>query len=178
MNDRYVGGAPQFDDHWGDKKPDHKRRRPSQPQKGSGGKAAGCIAAVIVVVLGLYLVFGVVCPRIERSWDEASERVDERRNRRAAYIDSLVIEDGAQWTIKRDWSYVRGRVRNIGTRTIRYFEVRAYFYGSDRATVIDQDYTNSAQDLRPGTAISFEIMHRYTPDMKYYRVFVDEVRVD
>jgi len=20
MNDRYVGGAPQFDDHWGDKK--------------------------------------------------------------------------------------------------------------------------------------------------------------
>lgn len=175
-DDRYVGGAPQFDDRLQEKKPDRGHHRERSPKK--DGKTAGCVTVVIVVALGLYLVFGVVCPRIERSWDEASEDVAERRARRDAYVDSLVIEDGAEWTIDGDWSHVRGRVRNIGTRTVSYFEVKAYFYGSDRTTVVDQDYTNSAQDMRPGTAKSFDIMHGYTQDMKYYRVFVEKVRVD
>lgn len=85
----------------------------------------------------------------------------------------LQIQEGWKWTIDGNYSYVRGRVENVGADPINYFEVTAEYLDQD-GNVLDSDYTNSGQTLNPGDMKEFEIMHRHSNEYKKVRIYVNE----
>jgi hypothetical protein len=91
------------------------------------------------------------------------------------YKDKVSVVDW-NWEKERNYSYIRGRIRNDGDRTISYFKIKAY-YLDDYGNVLDTDIDNDLEDLLPGMSKEFEIMHKNNPDYDKVRVEVDEVRI-
>jgi len=89
---------------------------------------------------------------------------------------NLEIEKGWTWqtTLGEDYSYIRGRVKNTGDTIIRYFEVVAV-YKDAKGNILDTDYTNSGEILRPGWSKEFEIMHRDRKEYKKVSIYVQNV---
>lgn len=92
------------------------------------------------------------------------------------YKDEVSITNW-NWEKERNYSYIRGRIRNDGNRTITYFKVKAY-YLDNIGNVLDTDIDNDIEDLLPGMSKEFEIMHKNNPDYKKVRVEIDEVRIE
>jgi len=77
------------------------------------------------------------------------------------YPSDLEIQDGWTWTPgDYGYTYIRGRVRNIGSESIKYFKVRANYIG-DNGQVLDTDYTSSDEILKSGWTKKFKIKHKY-----------------
>ena len=91
-----------------------------------------------------------------------------------AYLSKVIIEDNWKWIIEDDYSYIRGRVKNSGNKTIFYFKVTAYYKDNDDA-VVDTDYTDSFENLGPGMSKEFEIMHKKSVNYKYTSIKLEEV---
>ena len=87
----------------------------------------------------------------------------------------MKVVDGWTWSTKGNYSYVKGSVKNTSDSVISYFKVTAEYLDS-RGNVVDTDYTNSGETVRPGNQKEFEIMHRENSDYDKVRVFVDEVK--
>ena len=87
---------------------------------------------------------------------------------------SLEINKDWKWVVEGDYVYTRGRVKNVGSRTISYFEVYCE-YCDENGNVLDTDYTNSGLALYPNNEKEFEIMHKDNPEYKKVRVFVDNI---
>ncbi len=87
---------------------------------------------------------------------------------------NLNIQDGWRWTVERNYSYIRGRVTNKGDEDINYFKITAEYMDSN-GNVLDTDYTNSGETIRPGNSKEFEIMHRHSSEYEKVRIFVEEV---
>jgi len=92
------------------------------------------------------------------------------------YLDFVQIEEGWKWTFKGDYSYIRGRVKNTGDQTIRYYKITAHYKDAEK-NVIDTDFTNSNDTLGPGMSKEFEIMHRRSPEYEYASINVEEVSI-
>lgn len=92
------------------------------------------------------------------------------------YKDEVSITSW-NWEKEKNYSYIRGRIRNDGNRTITYFKVKAY-YLDNIGNVLDTDIDNDIEDLLPGMSKEFEIMHKNNPDYKKVRVEIDEVRIE
>lgn len=86
---------------------------------------------------------------------------------------SVEIQQGWQWTAERNYDYVRGSVKNIGDKPIEYFEVTAEYLDAN-GNVLDTDYTNCNETLRPGNQKKFEIMHKTDPSEKKVRIFISK----
>ena len=117
------------------------------------------VLSLIVLLLGFFLL---IIPIINET-------------KEILYKDKVSIVDW-DWEKGSYYSYIRGRIRNDGDRTIRYFKVKAY-YLDDLGNVLDTDIDNDIEDLLPGMSKEFEIMHRNNPDYNKVRVEVDEVRI-
>lgn len=70
----------------------------------------------------------------------------------------LVIIDGWTWVTEDDYTYVRGSVKNVGKKAIKYFEVNVKYKDLNK-NVIDSDFTNWGGQIQPGDAKEFEIKH-------------------
>lgn len=90
---------------------------------------------------------------------------------------NLEIQEGWTWetTLGESYSYIRGTVKNMGDTVINYFEVVA-LYKDAEGNVLDTDYTNSGETLRPGWSKEFEIMHRVRREYKKVSIYVQNVR--
>lgn len=90
---------------------------------------------------------------------------------------NLEIQEGWTWetTLCESYSYIRGKVKNIGDTVINYFEVVA-LYKDAEGNVLDTGYTNSGETLRPGWSKEFEIMHRVRREYKKVSIYVQNVR--
>lgn len=93
---------------------------------------------------------------------------------RTAYLANMEIQDNWKWSVDGDYSYIKGRVKNIGNKTVSYFKISSHFY-DDNKNVIDTDYTNSTETLMPGMAKEFEIMHKHSDEYKTADIYVEEV---
>jgi hypothetical protein len=91
-----------------------------------------------------------------------------------SYVSKMEIQD-RDLTFNHPYMYMRGRVKNIGDKTVSYFKITAY-YNDVKGNVLDTDYTNNAEDLRPGMSKEFEIMHRVSSDYADVSLVVDEAR--
>jgi len=126
----------------------------------------------ISFLLGCVFVVGTCFYSV---WNVAN-KIEADKKFEESYVLDLTIVKGWSWEKEDNYSYVRGRVRNDGSRTLRYWSVASQ-YLSKGGEVLDQDYTNSVQPLRPGDSQSFQIMHRDDPAYKKVQVFVQEVRL-
>jgi len=95
---------------------------------------------------------------------------------KANAIDALQIQEGWTWELSRsnNYSYIKGSVKNIDTKPISYFEVRAE-YLDDKGNVLDTSYTNSGERINPGAQKRFEIMHKHSDDFIKARIMVSKV---
>lgn len=64
----------------------------------------------------------------------------------------------------------------LGSSDIKYWKLTVEFSDGNN-NVIDTDYTNSLETVRPGNMKSFEIMHEYDSEYKNARVFIDEADI-
>lgn len=85
--------------------------------------------------------------------------------------------------LKWDWTFdeygyvrIKGSVKNNGDKVISYFKITALFY-DDNKNVINSEYTNSGEDLYPGAAKEFEILHKNSPEYKKANLIVEEIRI-
>lgn len=94
----------------------------------------------------------------------------------SSYIKKMEIQKW-NWTKEGTYSYIRGRVKNNGNRTVSYFEIKA-LYKDWVDNVLDTDYTNSSDKLLPGMAKEFEIMHKESPEYKQVGILIEKVRTE
>lgn len=93
-----------------------------------------------------------------------------------AYINKMEIQQW-DWTGERNYSYIRGRIKNGGDKTVSYFKIKA-LYKDDAGNVLDTDYTNSGEDLLPGMSKEFEIGHKESPEYKKVGILIEKIRTN
>lgn len=86
----------------------------------------------------------------------------------------LKIQPGFTHYTKGDYIYINGTVKNVSDTDIRYFEVRVDFL-DEKEQVVDSDYTNDGLLLRSGDMREFEIMHKWNPKYKSFKLSVGDV---
>jgi len=91
------------------------------------------------------------------------------------YMDRLEIVEGWKWINDGDYTYIKGRVKNISDVSVDYFKLTAEYMDSN-GNVLDTDYTNSGETIRPGNQKEFEIMHRVDNEYTKVKIFIDEVK--
>jgi hypothetical protein len=106
------------------------------------------------------------------SWLIAVDNLEDGK-----YKNKLEIQKGWTWDLDGDYTYVKGRVKNTGDKNITYFEVTAEYLDS-AGNVLDSDYTNSGETIRPNNMKEFEIMHRHDEQYDEVQIFVNEVSVE
>ena len=137
----------------------------------------------VVTLVGFLLIF-VLGISIHEQFEikKAQSEIENYRNMKALEEllstptnYDLTIEDG--WTSRRSggYEYISGTVTNSSmSKTISYYEIEAIFYDED-GNMVDSDWTNDAQDLKPGERRRFEIMHKYEWNEKDISLKVREV---
>jgi len=129
-------------------------------------------AIITLILLGWFLIFFM--PSCNESLSElTSDPTESVALEKVRH--QLVIQHEWTWDKEDNYSYIRGRVKNIGSTTIHYFEVVA-LYKDAYGEVLDTDNTNSGKDLRQGWSKEFEIMHRNNTEYKSVSVHVQNVR--
>lgn len=91
--------------------------------------------------------------------------------------DKLEIQPGWENILDGDYRYITGRVKNVSDESITYFKLVAEFL-DDKENVLDTDYTNSSETIRPGSMKEFKIMHKEQKDYGKVRLFIEEVQVE
>ena len=132
-----------------------------------------------VVVLGAIIFIVAENNRMQKIKDDIDsyylqKEIDEFLSTPRIY--DLRIENG--WTTEKsgNYTYIKGTVKNVSDdKTIRYFKITARFYDKS-GEVIDSDWTNSSQNLRPGDSVKFEIMHKYDSRVVDIKLSVEEVK--
>lgn len=74
----------------------------------------------------------------------------------------LVVLDGWSYGTSGRWSEIRGSVENVGDVPINYFEVHAE-YKDANGNILDTDWTNSGELIKPGSEKMFLISHVNDP---------------
>ncbi|MBZ0178543.1 MAG: zinc ribbon domain-containing protein [Melioribacteraceae bacterium] len=115
--------------------------------------------SVVALLLGFFML---LAPAINESQE-------------LEYKDKITIVNW-DWNQERNYSYIRGRIRNDGNKIVTYFKIKAY-YMDGSGNVLDSDITNDLDDLNPGMSKEFEIMHKHNSEYKTAKVSVDEVRI-
>lgn len=91
---------------------------------------------------------------------------------RTEYIGKMELQNW-DWQAESNYTHIRGRVKNTGNKTVRYFKIQG-FYKDASGNVLDTDFTNSSENLMPGMSKEFEITHRQSPDYKHMSISVVE----
>lgn len=87
----------------------------------------------------------------------------------------IQIESDWKYTIKGDYIYINGSVKNVGNKDVNYFEIGAEFIDSNN-NIIDTDWTNNSGKLKPNSSKKFEIMHKNDGKIENVKLEVLEVR--
>lgn len=137
--------------------------------------------ALITVGLVIILLISAYMINENRKFNEARKAIEDYKTSKIIneYLlkpktSDLQIEKEWIWEKDGDYIYIRGSVKNISEKTISYFKILAEFLDNN-GNVIDSDWTNDGDDLKPNTSRKFEIMHRYDSNFKRVRLEVSEV---
>lgn len=118
--------------------------------------------------------------------DEYIEKAIEYINiEEGRYSDSYIDSETSQITsdmevtefdyrLENGRRYIFGYVKNIGSKTISYYEVIGRLT-DDNGDIIDTDYTNSGLDLQPSESRSFELSIKDNNKATGYGVRIDNV---
>lgn len=131
------------------------------------------ILGILVGVSLIIVVFFISCGAILYN---AGENIKASEQASSLYELSMQIQPGWKWEQERNYTYIRGRIKNAGDKITRYWAIEARYFGPN-GEVLDKDMTNSAQNLYPGQMQTFEIMHKDDPLYKSVDLHVIEVRL-
>lgn len=107
---------------------------------------------------------------------EAIDAELKRRNSEEAEKNKVHVGEYT-WGGGEDYDYIRGRIVNGSNKVVRYWKATAKFYDK-HDNVIDTEFTNGGEQINPGSAKRFEIIHRHDPSAKTVRMLIDEVVFD
>lgn len=93
----------------------------------------------------------------------------------AAEGTNAEIMEGWTWTVDGNFSYIKGHLMNTGEKTIRYYKIIAE-YGDGQGQVLDSDFTNSNEKVRPGGQQDFQIMHPYDNAFKEVTIYISNIK--
>ncbi len=79
------------------------------------------------------------------------------------------IVNGWTWDKRGQFTYINGSLSNTGNANIGYYKIIAE-YLDENDQVLDSQFTNSNDLIKPGQISNFEIMHRY--DIEYQSVTI------
>jgi len=139
---------------------------------------------LIYLLVGVLIIGGVVTYLVIENKKVADAQKAIQDYQLQKYIDEqkskantwdLQIERGWTWEKDGNYTYIRGSVKNVGSKTINYYKLSAEFLDS-KGNVVDTDWTNSGNDLKPDSSRKFEIMHKYDSAFKDATLEVSEVR--
>ena len=99
---------------------------------------------------------------------ESSKKIKEfyklkKKNYKNTHPNIPVIIVGWTWVTEGDFTHVRGSIKNIGNKEIKYFEVIVK-YKDVNNNVLDSDFTNWDRKIQPGECKEFEIVHHLNID--------------
>lgn len=86
----------------------------------------------------------------------------------------LEIQPDDSYSIKGDYAYVTGKVKNISNSEILYFEVVVDLL-DDNGNIIHSEYTNDGLTLKPNATREFKIMFKNNEDYKKYKLSIGKV---
>lgn len=130
--------------------------------------------AVVLLVVG-YIV------NENKKFSDAQQAIQDHKIQQ--YIDEQVskvntwdlhIESGWTWEKDGNYIYIRGSVKNVSDKTISYFKLSADFLDS-KGNIIDSDWTNDGDGLKPNASQKFEFMHKYDSAVKDIKLEISEV---
>ena len=90
-------------------------------------------------------------------------------------LSKLEIQSGFTHKIKDKYIYITGRVKNVSSSDISYFEVRVDFKDNN-GNVINSDYTNDGLLLKPNDMREFEIMSKWDNDYDQYELSIGDIK--
>jgi hypothetical protein len=93
------------------------------------------------------------------------------------YLKNVEIQKGWKFLVDGDYSYIRGKVKNAGAKTISYFKITAELLDS-KNNVVDTDFTNCSESVSPGAMKSFEMMFKSSDEYESARLGIDEITLD
>ena len=131
------------------------------------------IGIVVVCLIGNYLIFGDFNKYDESKINKFSYDSFSNYDLSPTTSDLSIVN----WYVYRrgGYTYIEGSVKNKGSQTISYYKITAKYYGTYTKTVVDSDFTNSAEDLEPGESRKFEIMTKGVYGEEDIKLYVDEV---
>lgn len=88
-----------------------------------------------------------------------------KQKRKSNSSKQLVIIDGWNWVPEDNYTYLRGSVKNTGSKAINHFEVNVK-YKDVNDNVLDSDFTEWNRKIQPGECKEFEIKHRINENYK------------
>jgi len=83
----------------------------------------------------------------------------KRKNYKNTHPKVSVIILGWTWVTEENYTYVRGSVKNIGNKEVKYFEVNVKYKDLNK-NVLDSDFTKWDRKVQPGECKEFEIKHQ------------------
>lgn len=139
--------------------------------------------SVVIIFMGIIIIIAIAffIIRENNKFDNVRQSIENYKNDKmiSEYLSTpdttdLKIEQGWDWKKDGNYIYITGSVKNISDKTISYYEVTADFYDSG-GNIIDSDWTNGGNDLKPNASSEFEIMHKYDSNIKKVNLEVTDV---
>lgn len=112
---------------------------------------------------------------IQRRIDKSIQEFKDIKNKYENLDKVLEIQPNDSYKIKGDYIYITGKVKNISSTDINYFEVVVDFL-DDKGNIINSDYTNDGLTLKPDAIREFEIMHKYNSEYDSYQLSIGDVK--
>lgn len=126
---------------------------------------------VLLIVLFTTLLFG--CNYQTSEINISQDEIQTSNTEEVILKPKLEIINNWEVTREGDYIYIKGRIKNVGKISTEYWKLTAEFLDKD-GNVIDTDYTNSLEVMRPDNQKEFEIMHKYDPAYAKFRLFIEK----
>jgi len=141
------------------------------------------VSVSTMIVLGILLI--LIKWQIESNFVYSQEEIEQSEKELQALkkeadeailnLRGLEIQDGYEVTIDGSYIYHSGRVKNIGTQTIQYYEL-VVEYLDDEGNILASEMTNNSVPLKPDAMQEFKVMRFNQPEYKKSRIYVLEIK--
>ncbi len=136
------------------------------------GVVVGIIVAVVLLVVGCATLV-----EVGKRAETKSKYLAATNSVQDSFIPStaLQINKDWKWELDKNYSHVRGSVKNISGKSIRYWKITAKYHDKT-GNVVNQEIDNSTDLLMPNDSDQFEITAKNNKAYDFVIVEASEVR--
>lgn len=135
---------------------------------------------LVVIIVSIVISSQIEKKRISNNIQETTKQIQKLKKDMEEYakdqIYNLQIQDW-EFTTENGLDYIRGSVKNISSYDITYFKLVGEFKDGN-GNVLDSEFTNSIQTIKPNSLEEFEIIKKHDDRYKNASVYIDKIRVE